>query len=847
MCLLQWFEQRASAVPDGLAVACDSRTVTYRQLNLLAERIAHELKKTGVAPGTLVGVLLDRSPEMVAGLLGIWKAGGAYVPLDPAAPPERWMLLLQDAAPGVVLSQRRFRARLNHSAARIVDLEDLCAGPFESGPPQAIASPDTEDSLAYVIYTSGSTGKPKGARITHRGLANTVEAVGRDLALQAEDIVLAWSTISFDVACLELYLPLACGASIYLGEQDYASSGSRVQHLLRSRATVTLGTPTMYRLLLEEGWQGDGDMQLIVGGEVLPLALARDLAGRCRALWNQYGPTETAICATRERIDVSVEKITIGRPLPNVQVYLLDKNLHPVPRGSIGEIFIGGVGVACGYLNRPDLTRTCFLPDPFANGRQGLLYKTGDLAIQLADGRFDFLGRVDGQVKIRGFRVETGEVESALRRCSGVQAAVVRAIELEPGDRRLVAFVISAESRLEKGWRKSLGRQLPAYMVPSEFVILRQFPTTQSGKVDLQALDALRREVAKSASSLSVSTVDPVEARLQAIWAKLLKVRSVGIHDDFFALGGHSLLAARLLGQIEQRFGCKLPHSVLVEHSTIHGLAAYLRKKPSSHWPALVAIQVGAHLPPLFVAHGVGGSLLSFKELAAQLGPDRPVYGLQLPALIEPHQAELTALAANYLRQIRTLQPSGPYHLAGHSSGGLVVYEMACQLQEQGEAVGLLALLDCDPETGKPAQAFRGSLKLVLQRARFRLRDLGWKEVLRRRMIYERLKMCAWQAAGLRRAGRAGGPVPAQGYLALALRECALKTYPGDVTLFLAGNEAPAPVSPARAWERRILGVCEMCTVPGNHMTMLTHPQVISLAQEMAQRMASREPVSVVA
>ncbi len=847
MCLLQWFEQRASAVPDGLAVACDSRTVSYRQLHLLAEQIACELKKAGVAPGILVGVLLDRSPEMVAALLAIWKAGGAYVPLDPAAPPDRWTFLLQDAAPSVVISQKRFRGSLGQSAAPILDLEDLCAGPANSSSREAIASPAPDDSLAYVIYTSGSTGKPKGARISHRSLANTVEAIAHDLMLQAEDIVLAWSTISFDVACLELYLPLARGASIYLAEQDAATGGSRLQQVLQSRATVMLGTPTIYRLLLEEGWQGDARMQLVAGGEVLPLALARDLAGKCHALWNQYGPTETAICATRERIDPSVDKVTIGRPLPNVQLHLLDKGLQPVPPGSIGEIFIGGVGVARGYLNRPDLTRSCFLPDPFAKGAQGLLYKTGDLAIQLADGRFDFLGRVDGQVKIRGFRVETGEVESALRRCSGVQDAVVRAIELEPGDRRLVAFVTSDEQRREKEWRQALRSQLPAYMVPSEFVILRHFPATRNGKVDLQALDAMRLKAAKRNSSLAVCPVDPVEVWLQASFARLLKIETVGIHDDFFALGGHSLLAARLLTQIEQRFGCKLPHAVLVEHATTHGLAAYLRKKPSSHWPALVTIQAGAHLAPLFIAHGVGGSLLSFKELAAQLGSDRPVYGLQLPAFIEPHQADLTALAANYLRQIRTLQPSGPYHLAGHSSGGLVVYEMACQLQEQGETVGLLALLDCDPETGKPAPPLRGSWKLVLQRARFRLRDLGWKEVLRRRVIYQRLKIRAGLAARSRRAGRSGGPVPAEGHLALAFRECTLKNYIGDATLFIAANEAPSPVPSARAWQRRILGVCEKRTVPGNHMTMLTHPHVIPLAREMAQRMASREPVSVLA
>ena len=498
------------------------------------------------------------------------------------------------------------------------------------------------DSVAYVIYTSGSTGKPKGVSITHGALANTIRGVGGDLALRADDVVLAWSTIAFDVAGLEIFLPLAFGASLYLVETDPVNDGgSRVAQIRSSAATVLFATPTMFRLLLEEGWQGDARMQLIAGGEVLPLSLARTLARLCRVLWNQYGPSETAICATRARIGLDAAKITIGYPLPNVSIHLLDTHLQPVPQGEEGEIYIGGAGVGLGYLNRPDLNQACFLPDPLADGAHTRIYKSGDRAVQLKDGRFDFLGRVDGQVKIRGFRIELGEIESVLGECEGVQAAVVRAIELEDGDRRLVAFVIGEGPSRVSQWKESLSRRLPAYMVPAEFVAVPYFPTTPGGKVDGQALDAMRLHVATSPPAPEPSTGDGVEARLKAIWKKLLKVETIGIHDNFFSLGGHSLLAARMLGQIERWFGYKVPHSVLVENTTIHGLATCLRQCSAERWPTLVTLQAGTNLPPLFIAHGIRGSLLSFVELAAQLGPEQPVYGLQLPASIDVHQANL--------------------------------------------------------------------------------------------------------------------------------------------------------------------------------------------------------------
>jgi amino acid adenylation domain-containing protein len=839
MHLPQLFERNASASADAVAITREGQRITYRDLNDRAELIANGLRAAGVGDGSLVGVLLDRSPEMVAGLLGIWKAGAAYLPLDPTAPMEQIAFMLEDAAPPFVLTRKKYFARA--TGPRLLDLDDLYALNSHSHNGTVTVS---EDRLAYVIYTSGSTGKPKGVGITHGGLVNTVLAVGDDLTLGANDIVFACSTIAFDVACLEIFLPLAFGASLYLVEKDLAGdAGLRLAQVRASSATVMMGTPTMYRLLLESGWSGDAAMQVVVGGEVLPLNLATRLAGMCRAVWNQYGPSETAICATRAKIDVHVDKITIGRPLPNVSIHLLDDHLQPVTKGAMGEIYIGGVGVAPGYLHRPDLNQARFLPDPLSGGR---LFRSGDLAIELADGRFDFLGRNDDQVKVRGFRIELGEIESALRRCDGVQAAVVRAIDLEEGDRRLVAFVIGDETLLGQ-WKQSLQRWLPHYMLPAEFVPLSSFPTTPSGKVDLQALDTTRLSAARLAPVSDPSPADPVEARLKEIWQRLLKLNTIGLDQHFFALGGHSLLAARMLAQVEQCFGAKLPHSVLVEHPTIQELATYLRQSPAANWPALITIQDGASLLPIFVAHGLGGSLLSFVELAGALGPEQPVYGLQLPAFIDEHHADLRILAANYVKQVRAIQPLGPYHLAGHSSGGLIVLEMACQIMEQGETVGLLALLDCDPNVGKVPHrpfkdwdTFKASLRRVL--AGFKLRDF-----LARRIMHHKIKIKSWLAERSRRLkiGRHWFPdslrsslLGTDGFLFLAIREYQLRPYPGNATHFIAQDEPRSVAVLEEAWAGKILGGCETQMIPGNHQSILARPLVLSLAQEMKRRMA---------
>jgi amino acid adenylation domain-containing protein len=840
--VLQLFERQVSSSPDACAIVCEGRYVTYGQLNFLAEQVADGLRGAGAAPGSLVGVLLDRSPQMIAALLGTWKASAAWVSIDPGAPIQRMAFMLEDAAPSILLTRKKFSDKV--SSSRVLYLDDLCT---RERPPSGPQNEVSANNLAYVIYTSGSTGKPKGAKVTHAGLANTLQCVAQDLQLTADDTVLAWSTISFDVSCLEIYLPLTVGARIHLLENETAREGGPSPEQVReSAATVMFGTPTMYRLLLERGWQGSAGMRIAVGGESLPLGLARALAAKCQAVWNQYGPTETAICATRAKIEVDVEKITIGRPLPNVTVRLLDQNLEPLPSGSIGELYIGGAGVGLGYLNRPDLNRAQFLPDPLAADRHGALYKTGDLGVQLADGSFEFLGRVDHQVKIRGYRIELGEIESALLRCEGVQAAAVRVIEFEPGDRRLIAFIVG-DRNLSAQWQQQLRQLLPDYMVPSQFVSMRAFPTTSSGKVDLRALDAMCLNQLTDhpvSQDARINTGDSIEARLKTTWEKVLKLNPVGPHDDFFALGGHSLLAARMLTRVEQWFGAKIPHSVLVENPTIHQLAAYLRQTPAMRWPQVVTIQSGGVEPPLFVAHGIGGSVLSFVDLAAELGQERTIYGLQLPAFIDPDVAGIRSLATSYVKQVQALQPGGPYHLVGHSSGGVIVFEMACQLVEQGETVGLLGLMDCDPNTGKHVRrAFQDwqSFKAAFRRACADLRtsEFGLVEQLDRRMEYQRMKIRTWLAERSHRSGKVRPGSSAEGYLALALREHELRPYPGDAVLFIAQDEPGRDEDPTSVWDGKILGECDARLVPGNHRTILSQPQVASLAREIHRAVAN--------
>ena len=489
-CIHQLFEEQVERTPDAMALIFENQQLTYRELNTRANQLAHHLQKLGVGPEALVGLFVDRSLNMVVGLLGILKAGGAYVPLDPGYPQERLAFMLEDAHVTVLLTQAHLRAALPANAPHAVCLDtdwEMIADEVETNPPTIVAG----DNLAYMIYTSGSTGRPKGVQVLHRAVVNFLSSMRHEFGLDARDGLMAVTTLSFDVAGMELFLPLCVGARVILAGREVARDGRQLgEKLEETGATVLHLTPVTWRMLADAGWQGAGKLKMLCGGEALTRSLANELLGRSDWLWNLYGPTETTIWSTMSRVDGEGEVVPIGRPIANTQVYILDAHLQPTPIGVPGELHVGGPGLARGYLNRPDLTAEKFIPDPYGGEPGARLYRTGDLARYLPDGNIEVLGRMDDQVKLRGFRIELGEIEAVLSQHPGVQECVVIAREDIPGNKQLVAYFVSklTERVGPSELRSYLKEKLPDYMVPAIYVELEALPITPNGKVDRRNL-----------------------------------------------------------------------------------------------------------------------------------------------------------------------------------------------------------------------------------------------------------------------------------------------------------------------------------------------------------------------
>ena len=558
------FVTRAGLHPARQAVRFGGDSLTYGELNARANRLARVLRGLGVGPEVLVGLCVERSLDMMVGLLGILKAGGAYVPLDPSYPADRLNFVVEDARIPVLVTQSSLRPL---DVAQTVAIDEVgFAGAAE---PACLAGPE---NLAYVIYTSGSTGRPKGVGIPHRAAVNFLTSMARRPGLSEADTLVAVTTLSFDIALLELLLPLAVGGRVEIADRDTAADGMRLAALLAgSGATAMQATPATWRVLLEAGWPGDLDLKALCGGEALPGDLATALRDRVGALWNVYGPTETTVWSTIHLVNGELP-VPIGRPIANTSAFVLDRNLEPVPQGIPGELFLGGEGVARGYVGRPDLTAERFVPDGFRGGR---LYRTGDLARYREGGVLEYLGRADHQVKVRGFRIELGEIEAVLGAQPSVGAAVVAARADAGGDMRLVAYVVPAwgERVSAMDLRAGLESKLPDYMVPSLFLELSELPLTPNGKVDRRALPAPEgRLEAEAADHVEPRTA--VERTLSGIWAEVLGIERVGALDNFFSLGGHSLSAARVLSRVRNAFAVELPLSLVFERRTVEGMAA---------------------------------------------------------------------------------------------------------------------------------------------------------------------------------------------------------------------------------------------------------------------------------
>ena len=717
---------QAARTPNDVAVCYKDRSLTYQQLDEGSNQLARVLLERGAGPGELVAICVERSEQMLIGLLGILKTGAAYLPIDPAFPAERQSYMLEDAGVKLTVSESAVAARLGLDGEQVVTLDGDSALIGQASAQAVPAANIGPQDVAYVIYTSGSTGHPKGVRIPHRAVVNFLASMAEEPGIEATDRLMAVTTLSFDIAGLELYLPLCVGARVVICPREITADGQALaRHFEQSGATMCQATPTTWQMLLDAGWQGREGFKVLCGGEALPYTLAEKLLPAARGgLWNMYGPTETTIWSTIHRLQPTDQGVPIGRPIDNTQAYVLDRYDNLAPVGAVGELCIGGAGVGLGYLNRAELTAERFIDNPVA-GASSPIYRTGDLARVRGDGTLECLGRTDTQVKLRGFRIELGEIESQLERLASIQQAVVVVREDTPGDARLVAYVRStAEAPSHGEWVNALRGQLPDYMVPGLFEVMESLPLTPNGKIDRKALP-VPSGVRKTTSSEFVAPRTGAETTMQAIWQEVLGVSPISVHDDFFDIGGHSILAVRLVSEIEKRTGTRIELAALLQGRTIERTATFLagHDAPVAARPALqsafMALKPEGNSAPFFA----GGSHPKYLNVARELGGDRPFYRLDLYALQSQRLADGLAplrriedFASYFVQEIRKVQPHGPYYLGGGCDGAYCAFEMALQLQRQGEDIGALVMWIPPPLRSSHAFSLHHSAPMLLAR-----------------------------------------------------------------------------------------------------------------------------------
>jgi amino acid adenylation domain-containing protein len=858
--LHQLVEQQVDRTPTAPAVTFGDETISYCELNKRANQLAHYLRKLHVGPEALVGVFLERSIEMVVSLLAVLKSGAAYVPVDPEYPLERIAFMVRDADCSALLTTAHLRDRLSAVSCPIIDLnQDLPR--IEHEP---VANPEprgTGDSLAYVIYTSGSTGNPKGAMNAHRGIRNRLLWMQTEFPMTSADRVLQKTPFSFDVSVWEFFWPLISGAHLVVAKPGGHREPDYLVKLICSREITTSHfVPSMLGAFLAEPEVRDCTSlrQVVCSGEALSLALQQEFFRLLPArLFNLYGPTETAVEVTYWECDrhSSLATVPIGRPVGNTQVYVLDRALQPVPIGVPGELYLGGVQVGRGYWNRPELTAEKFVPDLFSRNPQSRLYKTGDLCRWLPNGTVDYLGRLDFQVKLHGLRIELGEIEAALNRHESVRQSVVIAHEAN-GDKSLVAY-IEPRNGLPPSvsdLRRHLKKDLPEYMVPSEFVTMSRLPISPNGKIDRKALPSPERAALVAESDFAAPN-DTLEQILCHLWATILRIKRVGLHDNFFELGGHSLLALRLSVEIEKVCKKRLPLASFLQAPTVAELAAVLRDERSlPSWKSLVPIRPGGSRPPLFLMHSHGGNVLEYYPLANLLPEDQPVFGLQARGLDGQivFGQSIEQIASAYLEEIRMLQPRGPYYLGGFCFGGTVAYEAAQQLLASGEEVALVAMIQTanpevvkadDPDPSLIGWWNRVRKRVDLERANLAHRGVGYlRQRLRRALEIAQaralIKFDSMTSNGDRQHVRKSIPYILE-TLGIehdrAFDSYHPRSYHGKVALFRASKQLPTlAANRTLGWDAILTANLTVFDVPGHQQNLLAQPNVTMLAEKLS-------------
>jgi amino acid adenylation domain-containing protein len=840
------FEAQAAAAPEAAALVMAGRATSYRDLDVARRRLADRLVARGVGRGARVGVCMDRSPEMVAAVLAVLAAGGAFVPLDPAYPRERLSLMIEDARLAALVTQARIAPGLPASGVEIVcvDRDDPLQQHERRAPG---ARPPAPADVAYVIYTSGSTGRPKGVCGTHAGAVNRMAWMWRVFPFEPGEVCCQKTTLSFVDSIWEIFGPLLRGTTTVLLPDDVVKDVPRlVGALAEAGVTRLVLVPSLLRAMLDTHADLAARLPALrwwtTSGEALPADLAARFAAELpgRVLVNLYGSSEVAADATCfvPTGEPWAHRVPIGRPIDNTRTYVLDPRMSPAPIGVPGELYVGGAGLADGYLGRPDLTAERFVPDPFSPAG-ARLFKTGDIARFLPSGVIEYLGRADHQVKIRGFRVEIDEVEIALAAHPAVRQAVVAAREHEGGDLRLVAYVVAHEGRAAPAaaeLRAYLRDRLPDFMIPSAFAVLGALPLTPSGKVNRRALPA--PELSGEAAPARVPPRDDVEALLLGVWRRVLGIESVGVTDGFFDLGGHSLLAVRMLAEVKKVLGRTVPLVALFQAQTIADLAPLLREDgPRRTWSTLVPIKPSGSKTPLFLVSRPNVNSLGYLALARHLDPDQPVYGLQYQypeesTLGRPYtREEYGQWAARYVEILRSVQPKGPYLLGGMCEGALIAFQMARQLEAAGEEVALLSMMDAWPEENTRSRP----LTWIFTRER-RLRAIlarSWPERLAFAASYARRAVGLAASRPQRPAnGSPGEPWEERVFPGPAFVP---PTITSPITVFRVKTQPYWRIRDEYlGWRSRTTGGVELHWVQGDHVTFLREPHVESLGKQLA-------------
>ncbi len=841
----QYLEEQAVSTPDRIAVSDAHQSMTYHQLNQRANQVAHYFVAQGVHTGNFIGVCFERSVDMIVALMACMKIGAIYVPLDPVNPTNRLKVIIDDAQANFLITVENLIDTLPSDFNNVICL-DRDETRIRACSTSNLFKKIDPDQLVYVNYTSGSTGKPKGVLIPHYAVVDHHLAIIKALNLGADEKIFSVASIAFDPSVQDFFLPLMIGAQVYIASHQEKTDGFQLKAALdKVKPTLMQATPSTWRLLLMANWEGHEHLSILCGGEGLSKELSNKLISRSRRLYNIYGPTETTIWSTLKRLEgdralthAESSYEPIGRPIENVQIYLLDNYQKPVPIGVAGEVYIGGIGVAPhGYFKRDDLNAEKFIANPFSNTPGDKLYRTGDMARYLVNGDLEYLNRADTQVKIRGFRIELGEIESAIDQFEGVQENIVIIREDKKDDKRLVAYCIPKQglSIDFDELKKHLKSRLPDYMIPLAFVKMDQFPLTATMKVNRNKLPL--PEATESALKRSfVPAESDLEKVVEKIWSALLDIPKISIDDDFFELGGHSLIAVNMITLLEKETGKKLPLATLLENSSIKKLARLLeddQKIEQTKNSSLVPIRPSGSKTPLYIVHGAGLHVLMFQMLASHMDSEQPIFALQARGLngeAEPLN-RMEDIAAHYINEILEQNPDGPYALAGYSFGGLIAFEMAKQLKAMGKEVKMLAMFDTivrkDITNEKEAESYYKKLATLGKKVAWNISSLAKNPIPNFKYKSYILKRKYQRWAGKDNVNNNFQEADAiyGGKVDLANKEAfdhySITPYAGKIDLFKAEQHRfYLDDFKYLGWKPYALGGIEIHTVPGDHLTL---------------------------